>query len=80
MILFNLIFLLCTTIRPKIKVLIDLFLLCAHNLSTKMYDLLSFILSFLILCMTIKPAEINVFINLFYLYTTIRPKIKVLTD
>ena len=35
-----------TTIRPKIRVLIDLFLLYAHDQATKIYDLLSFILSF----------------------------------
>ena len=33
MVLFHLIFLLCTTIPPKIRLLIDLFLLCAHDRS-----------------------------------------------
>ena len=33
------------TIRPKIGVVIDLFLLFAHDHSTKLYGLLSFILS-----------------------------------
>ena len=46
MFLFHLLFLLCTTIRPRIMVLIDLFLLFAHGHSTKMYGPLSFILSF----------------------------------
>ena len=32
------IFYLCTTIRPKIRVLINLFLLCAHGHSTKNWD------------------------------------------
>ena len=46
MVLFNLIFHLCTTIQPKIMVLIDLFLLCAHGHSTEMYGPVSYILSF----------------------------------
>ena len=46
MVLFHLIFLLCTTIRPKIRVHTDLFLLFAHDHSTKVYGPLSFILSF----------------------------------
>ena len=72
MVPFHLIFLLCTTIRPKIRVLIDLFLLFAHDHSTKIYDRLSFILS---LCTTIRSKMI-VPVNLFfYLYTTIRPKL-----
>ena len=45
MVLFQLILLLCTTIRPKIRVVIDLFLLCAHDYSTDIYIPLSFILS-----------------------------------
>ena len=46
MVLFHLIFLLCTTIRPKIRVLTYLFILYAHHHSTKIYGPLSFILSF----------------------------------
>ena len=42
---FHLIFLLYTTIRPKIRVLIDLFLLCEQNHSTEIYGPFSFILS-----------------------------------
>ena len=38
-------FYLYTTIRPKIMVLINLFILFAHSRSTKMYGPLSFILS-----------------------------------
>ena len=44
--LFHLIFLLRTTIRPEFRVSMDLFLLCAHDHSTEIYDRLSFILSF----------------------------------
>ena len=44
MVLFRLFFLLCTTIRPKNRALIDLFLLCAHDHSTELYGPLSFIL------------------------------------
>ena len=46
MVLFHLIFLLCTTIRPKIRVLSDLFLLFAHDYLTERYGPPSFILSF----------------------------------
>ena len=57
--------LLCTTIRPKMKVLIDLFLLFAHDHSTKLYGPLSYIL---LLCTTIR-RKIRVLINLFLLFT-----------
>ena len=115
MVLFHLIFLLCTTIRPKIRVLIDLFLLCAHDHSTKIYGLLSFIFSFVYDHSTKIRVLIDLFllfvhdhstklygpppfilsvfcarpfdqklgsslIYLLYLYTTIRPKVRVLTD
>ena len=63
MVLFHLIFRLCTTIRPKISVLFDLFLFCARDHSTKIYDSLSFILS---QCTTIRP-KIRVHIDLFLL-------------
>ena len=46
MFLFHLFFLLSTTVRPKITVHTDLFLLFVHDYSTKIYGLLSFILSF----------------------------------
>ena len=46
MVFFHLVFLQCTTIRPKIRVLNDLFLLFAHDHSTKIYGLLLVILSF----------------------------------
>ena len=42
---FHLMFLLYVIIRPKIRVLIDLFLLWAHDYSTKINGPLSFILS-----------------------------------
>ena len=64
MMLFHFILSFCTTIRPKIKVLIDLCILVAHNHSTKIYDRFSFILS---LCTTIRP-KIRVFYNLFFLF------------
>ena len=58
-------------IRPKIRPLIDLFVLFAHDHLTKIYDHLSFTLS---LCTTIQP-KIRILINLFfYLWTTIQPK------
>ena len=55
---------LCTTIRPKIRVLINLFLIFAHDHSTEIYDHLSLILSF---CPTIRP-KIRVLINFFCLF------------
>ena len=45
MVLFHLLFVLCTTIRLKIRSLIDLFCLFAHNHVAKVYDPLSLILS-----------------------------------
>ena len=45
-VLFHLIFLLCITIRPKIRVHTNSFLLFAHDHSTKVYGPLSLILSF----------------------------------
>ena len=59
----HLLFLLCTISWPKINSLIDLFLLFAHDHSTKIYDHLSFILS---LCTTI-PLNIRVYMNLYIL-------------
>ena len=37
--------LICTTIRPEFRVPTDLFILCSHDHSTKIYGLLSFIIS-----------------------------------
>ena len=45
MVLFQLIFLSYTTIGPRLRVLTDLFLIFAHDHSTKIYGPLSFILS-----------------------------------
>ena len=64
MVLFHLFFLLCMTIRPKVRSLIDLFLLLAHDHSTKIYYPLSFILS---LCTTIQ-LKIRVHIDFFFLF------------
>ena len=63
----------------KIRVLIDLFLLFVHDHSTKLYGPLSFILS--LLC--VRPFDQKLgssLVYLFYLYTTIRPKIGVLSN
>ena len=65
MVLFHLIFLLCTTIRPKIRVHTDLFLLFAHDHSTKVYDSLSFILS--------RPFDLKIRSTLIYLFICTRP-------
>ena len=65
----------CTTIRPKIKALIDIYLSFAHDHSTEIYDLLYFVYSFFV---HDHSTKIRVLINLFfYLYTTIRPKLGV---
>ena len=81
-----------TTIRPEFRVPTDLFLLYAHDHSTKIYGSLSFSLSFahdhstkivvffhlfFLLCTIIRPKN-KVHTDLFlYMYTTIRPKIRV---
>ena len=83
----------CTTIWPKFRVPTDLFLLFAHDHLTKKYRPLSFILSFvydnstkirffidLFLLFCAQPFDQTLgssLIYLFYLYTTIRPKIRV---
>ena len=64
MVFFHLFFLLCTTIQPNIRVLIDLFLLFAHDPSTKMYGPLPYILPL----WTIIRTKIWVLINLFLLF------------
>ena len=53
MVLFHLIFLLCMSIQPKIRVLIGLFLFFAQDHSTKIYG--RFFHIFFLLCMTIQP-------------------------
>ena len=85
-----------TTIRPRFRVLIDLFLSCAHEHSTEIYGPFSF---HFLLYTTIRPRlRVHTDFFVFYLYTairpnymtlfhilipkytTIRPKIKVFTD
>ena len=78
MVLFHLFFLLHKTFRPKYMILIDLFLLFAHDHSTKIYGPLSFILSFAI--DRVRPKDMVFFHLFFLLCTTIRPKIMVLID
>ena len=68
-VLFHLLFLQCTTIRPKIRVFIDIYLSFDKNIC-----LLSFILS---LYTTIRPKTSVVIDLFFYLYMTIRPKLGV---
>ena len=54
----------CTSIRAEFRVFADLFISFAHGHSTKIYDLLSFIISF---C-TIIQTKIRVLIDLFLLF------------
>ena len=68
-VLFHLLFLQCTTIRPKIRVFIDIYLSFDKNIC-----LLPFILS---LYTTIRPKTSVVIDLFFYLYMTIRPKLGV---
>ena len=63
LVLINL-FYLYRTIRLKIRVLIDLFLLFAHDHSTKLHGTISL---FFPQCTTIRP-KIRVHINLFFLF------------
>ena len=70
MVLFHLFFLLCTTIRPKIRVFIDIFLSLHTTIRQKyMIFFLSCVLS---LCTTIRTKKGSSLIYCFYLYTTIR--------
>ena len=64
MVLFHLFFLLRTTIQPNIRVLVDLFLLFAHDHATKIYGPLPYIPP---LYTTIRP-KIRVLTNLFLLF------------
>ena len=95
MVLFHLFFLLNTTIRPKLKAHTDLFLLFVHYHSTKIHDPHWFIFF-----MCTRPFDKNIwssFINsffcarpfdqklrstliYFFMYTTIRPKVRVLIN
>ena len=90
MVLFHLFcFLLCTTIRLKIRVLItNLFQLYAYDISTKTYDPLSFVFFFLgsstissfHFHTTVRSKYMVLYHSFFLLCTTIRPKARVLTD
>ena len=94
MFLFYLFFLLCTIIRPKIRSLIDLHLLFAHDHSARIYGPLSCNLSFVhdhstknqgphqfISFMCTRPFDQKLgssLIYFFYFHTTIRPNYMVL--
>ena len=65
------------TIQPEFGVPTDLFPLYAHNHSTKVYGPLSFILSF---AHNIWPENKVHTDLLLYMYTTIRPKVRVLVN
>ena len=74
MVFFHLIFLFCTTIRPKIRVLIDLFFY-AHATIRPKYMVLFHL--FFLLNTTIRP-KIKIHTDFFlYMYTSIRPKVRV---
>ena len=66
-----------TTIRPEFMVPTDLFLFCAHDYSTKVYGPLSLISSFVPNHLTKNWTSLT---YLFYLYSTIRPKIRILIN
>ena len=67
MILFHLFFLLCTTIRPKIRVFIDIFLLFAHDTTIRQIYMIFFVSFIFSLCTTIR-SKIWVLINLLLLF------------
>ena len=78
MVFFHLIFLFCTTIRTKIRVLIDLYFFYVYATIRPKYIVLFHL--FFPLSTTIRP-KIKVHTDLFlYMYTTIRPKIRVFID
>ena len=76
MVFFHLIFLFCTTIRPKIRVLIGLFFYVHATIRPKYMVLLHL---FFLLNITIGP-KIKIHTDFFYLFTTIRQKYMVLID
>ena len=67
---------LCTTIRPEFRIPTGLFLLYAHDHSTKIYGPLSFNLSFCARPFVQKSG--STLIYFFYLHTTIRQEYMVL--
>ena len=93
MVLFHLFFLLSTTIRPKINVHTDLFLVCTRPFDQKLGTSLIYFFClnttirpnyrflfhlFLLQCTTIRP-KIEIHIDLFlYLHTTIWPNYRIL--
>ena len=70
MVLFHLIFLLCTTIRPRLRVLTDLFFYLHTTIRQKCIVLFHL---FFLLFTTIRPKLGSLLIYFFYLYTTILP-------
>ena len=82
-------FLLCTTNRLKIRILIiNLFQLYVHDISTKTYDPLSFVFFFLgsstissfHFHRTVRPKYVVLYHLFFLLCATIQPRVRVLTD
>ena len=74
MVFFHLIFLFCTTIRPKIRVLIGLFFYVDATIRPKYMVLFHL---FFLLNTTIRP-KIKIHTDFFlYMYTSIRPKVRV---
>ena len=91
MVLFHLFcFLLCTTIRLKIRILItNLFHdILLHDISSKTYNPLSFVffslgsstISSFHFHTTVRPKYMVLYHLFFLLCTTIRPRVRVLTD
>ena len=72
---FHLIFVLCMTIRPRLRVLTDLFFYLHTTIRQKCIVLFHL---FLLLFTTIRPKLGSSLIYFFYLYTTIRPNYMVL--
>ena len=82
MVLFHLFFLLCTIIRPRLRILTDLFLLFADDHSKKyivLFHLFSFIYYFFSARLFDQKLGSSL-VYLFYLYTTTWSKIRVLID
>ena len=67
LVFFHLLFLLCTVIRPRTMVLIDLFLLFAHDQSTNIYGPLSF--NFF----CTRPFDQNIWSSFIYSFFCARP-------
>ena len=82
MVLFHLFFLLCSIIRPRLRILTDLFLLFADDHSKKyivLFHLFSFIYYFFSARLFDQKLGSSL-VYLFYLYTTTWSKIRVLID